>query len=43
MGEDLGTLSQTLLENFLKEVFKTFKNFKQGGFSPFLFIVQIFV
>ena len=22
-----GTLSRTLLENFLKEVFKTFKNF----------------
>ena len=27
--KDLGTLSQTLLENFLQEVFKTFKNFQQ--------------
>ena len=39
--KDLGTLSQTLLENFLKEVFKTFKNFKQGDFCPFLFVAQI--
>ena len=27
-GKDLGTLSQTLLKNFLKEVFKNFKNFQ---------------
>ena len=40
-GKDLGTLSQTLLENFLKEVFKTFKNFKQGDFCPLLFVVLI--
>ena len=41
--KDLGTLSQALLENFLKEVFKTFKNFNQGDFYPFLFVVQILV
>ena len=40
--KDLGTLSQTLLENFLKEVFKTFKNFKQGGFYPYVYVVLIF-
>ena len=39
--EDLGTLSQTLLKNFLKEVFKNFKNFNQGDFCPLLFVVQI--
>ena len=27
-GKDLGTLSQTLLETFLKEGFKTSKNFQ---------------
>ena len=31
-GKDLGTLSQTLLKNFLKEVFKNFKNFNSIGF-----------
>ena len=40
--KDLGTLSQTLLENFLKEVFKTFKNFKQGDFCPLLFVCTDF-
>ena len=39
--KDLGTLSQTLLKNFLKEVFKNFKNFKQGGFCSLLFVLQI--
>ena len=34
VGKDLGTLSQALLKNFLKEVFKNFKNFNQGGFFP---------
>ena len=33
-GKDLGTLSQALLKNFLKEVFKNFKNFNHGGFFP---------
>jgi hypothetical protein len=36
VGEDLGTLSQALLKNFLKEVFKNFKNFKQGDFYPYV-------
>ena len=41
MREDLGTLSQALLKNFLKEVFKNFKNFKQGDFCSLLFVVLI--
>ena len=40
--KDLGTLSQTLLKNFLKEVFKNFKNFKQGDFRSLLFIGKDF-
>ena len=31
LGEDLGALPRTPLKNFLKEVFKNFKNFNQGG------------
>ena len=42
VGKDLGTLSQTLLKNFLKEVFKNFKNFKQGDFRSLLFICKDF-
>ena len=41
MRKDLGALPRTLLENFLKEVFKTFKNFKQGDFYSLLFVVRI--
>ena len=40
--KDLGTLSQTLLKNFLKEVFKNFKNFKQGDFCSLLFVCADF-
>ena len=42
VGKDLGTLSQTLLKNFLKEVFKNFKNFKQGDFRSLLFVCADF-
>ena len=42
VGKDLGTLSQTLLKNFLKEVFKNFKNFKQGDFCFLLFVCTDF-
>ena len=35
--KELGTLSQALLKNFLKEVFKNFKNFKQGEFGLLAF------
>ena len=41
--KDLGTLSQTLLENFLKEVFKTFKNFNQWDFRSCPYILRIFM
>ena len=38
VGKDLGTLSQTLLRKLLERSFlRTFKNFKQGDFCPFLF------
>ena len=40
--KDLGTLSQTLLKNFLKEVFKNFKNFNQGDFYPYVYAVLFF-
>ena len=42
-GEDLGPLSQTLLKNFLKEVFKNFKNFNEGGFYPYVYVGLIFL
>ena len=41
--KDLGPLSQALLKNFLKEVFKTFKNFNQGDFYPYVQMVLFFV
>ena len=42
-SKDLGALPRTPLENFLKEVFKTFKNFNRGGFYPYIFVVRIFL
>ena len=42
-GEDLGTLSQTLLRKLLERSFlRTFKNFKQGDFRSLLFVCADF-
>ena len=39
--KDLGAPPRTLLENFLKEVFKTFKNFNEGNFRSCPYILRI--
>ncbi len=43
MGEDLVTLSQTLLRKLLERSFlRTFKNFNEGDFYPFLWVCTDF-
>ena len=43
-GKDLGALPQTLLRKLLGRSFlRTFKNFTQGGFHPYVYVALVFV